>query len=606
MALLSTLSSFAKLWRDEAFGRIETLLLMALSIGLFIGSAGFLFGIPVSPWPMAFGFACAVAGAALVSWKRLLAFAAVASLCVGASLLTFSYTGSDAFVYHFPMQRLLVDGWNPVFDSTLEKFQVVLQEQGGGYVGIWHTLFLPRVSSLCGALLASLMRTFAADAFLGYVLIFALWRTAGRFARAQWLCGAFAANLFAAGLVFSSKITSFLAGQVDYSTYATLLIAIFSYLCWRKAPRGGDLLLSLLGIALCILSKSTGLICGLLFCLIVFACHWRRAEIRWGAVALCGFVLIVGFSPFVTNWVQYGSPFYPNMTFDPRVEIRDITADFTGNADALSMGFLSRVVYAWVSPGLAVKGCAWLSGNPDFAPVFSVAGGVAGLGGAFRLLLLLSVIALVLSRPNAVTLLCVLLFVSGNLAPLKYIGYARYFPQLWAIPFLAAYNVLYAPRPCLEKLGNLVAWGKPVVLAGIALLTLLSAGRVLAYQGRQWKFERERQSKLEEMAALSHSWRLIGTDLTFTLRKRLGLGGIRLSEDPLAPTFRFEEETRLPLFEGLPQDSLTLAERFPICDTVQALIQFPWLEALIPPRPLFCPKGQSLQANANAEQAGNP
>lgn len=49
MARLSILTSFAKLWRDEAFGRIETLLLMALSIGLFIGSAGFLFGIPVSP-----------------------------------------------------------------------------------------------------------------------------------------------------------------------------------------------------------------------------------------------------------------------------------------------------------------------------------------------------------------------------------------------------------------------------------------------------------------------------------------------------------------------------------------------------------------------------
>lgn len=126
------------------------------------------------------------------------------------------------------------------------------------------------------------------------------------------------------------------------------------------------------------------------------------------------------------------------MTFDPRVEIRDITADFTGNADALSMGFLSRVVYAWVSPGLAVKGCAWLS------------------------------------------------------------------------------------------------------------------------------------------------------------------------ESPLAPTFRFEEETRLPLFEGLPQDSLTLAERFPICDTVQALIQFPWLEALVPPRPLFCPKGQSLQTDTKARQSGKP
>lgn len=69
MARLSILTSFAKLWRDEAFGRIETLSLMALSIGLFIGSVGFLFGIPVSPWPMAFGFACAVAGAALVSWS---------------------------------------------------------------------------------------------------------------------------------------------------------------------------------------------------------------------------------------------------------------------------------------------------------------------------------------------------------------------------------------------------------------------------------------------------------------------------------------------------------------------------------------------------------
>jgi len=194
---------------------------------------------------------------------------------------------------------------------------------------------------------------------------------------------------------------------------------------------------------------------------------------------------VVGASPLLTAWIQYGSPFYPSMTFNPDVSVVDITCDFNlmTNADARSMGYLSRVCYAWISPKLTVAAIRFLTGNPGFNPVFSVGGGVsagggvAGLGLWFNALLLISVVLLTLSRKNIVTWLCAVIFVSSNFAPLKFIGYERYFPQIWAIIPLAVMNFVgtidgTANGSRMKALRKIVAVALLAILAGLSGIVL--------------------------------------------------------------------------------------------------------------------------------------
>lgn len=572
-------------WRASGLGRMECLLLLAPLTGLLLASAGFFVGRPCGAWPMAAGFAAALAGALGVSWRRAAAFVGTVALLLAATALTFSYTGTDAINYHFPMQRLLAEGWNPIFDSSVERFRAL----AGEGCALWHTLFLPKTTALCGALMARLTGLFAADAFLGYALMVALWRVGARFARTQWACGAVAGHVFAAALALSTKITSFLAGQVDYTAYAAFLASLLAFLTWRRANHlPGDLFVAVACLLLAMTTKTTGLVCGVLACGIAAALEGRRrAELRWGLVALGVSVAVLGASPLLTAWVRYGAPVYPAMTFDPTVSPVDITADFTGNADALSMGYLARIVYAWVSPALAVRACALWSGRADFAPVFEVAGGVGGLGAFFRLMLLGAAVALACARRNAVTWLCLFLFVTANLAPLKYIGYARYFPQIWAIPFLAAFNLAYAPRPFWARLRGFAA-ARAAIVAGVAALTAPVAARTVAYQGRMWALERERQARCAEMAARGAAWRLEGKGDSYTLRRRLAAAGLRLTAAEGAPAFRLDARLQLPLRPG--EDAVATDKRFPICDRVGALARFPWGEAFRrPPRPLRLP-----------------
>lgn len=552
---------------------------MALAIGLFLGSAGFWVGRTVSPLPMAIGFLATAVVAWVCSWRRALLFLVLCGVLLLMTMYSFSYTGTDAGIYHIPMQRLLLHGWNPVFDSSLEQLKAVAPEGGFSYN---HTLFLPRLTALCGALMASLTGLFVADAFLGYALIFALLVVSYRFARTMWNTSVGGGILFSLAITFSSKITSFLAGQIDFTSYAALMLGIFSFLTWRKREVLVDLLLAALGMAFAILAKSTGLLCGMIFCFIALCSAWRNVSFLRVLFGLALFVLVVGASPLLTNWIHYGSPVYPSMTFHPTIQPVDITWDFTGNDDALQMGYLARIVYAWVSKPLAIHGCAWWYDNPNFNPQFMVPGGVGGMGTFFCLLLMGACVALLCSRVTIVTWLCILLFITSNFAPLKYIGYNRYFPQIWAIPFLAAFNFFYAPRAFLTRW---MKWLRPLGMVAIGCIVALFMWRTVAYQGHQWRFERERQQELAQAQAESSVW--ASSESRYVHKERIRMAGIQLSDDPSAPQLGVHR--RLLLFGPTAEaDALRIEEAFPICDTVRALMKFPYVKAFWPvPHPVF-------------------
>ncbi len=569
------MKNLCRQWRNTKISRVETLILLALFLGLFLAGLGFFFGMTCSPIPMLIGFTFAFIGACLDSWKQAIKFVITITLILLATMFTFSYVGTDATTCHYPMQRLLIDGWNPIFQSSLDRFMAIPTE---GSLAKYHILFMPKITALCGALIAATINLFSGDAFLGYTLILSLGCVSYRFALAQWQCSQFASGVFALTITFSTKITSFLAGQVDYTIYASFIMGTFAFLTWTKSRVVGDLCLAFLGLTIAMLAKPAGFVCGALV-LLIGSYLARKDVIYFKMLRLFViFFIVVGASPFLTAWIQYGGPFYPAMTFDPTLQTVDITSDFISNADGAYMGYFSRIVYAWFSKTLAIKWCSWISGNPSFSPEFYVCGGVGGFGSWFCLLMFGSIIALSLSRKNTVFWLCLFIFLTANLAPLKYIGYSRYFSQIWVIPFLSLFNLLYAPSPCVLIYIKRI---RIVALMGCVLFMVPFLLRTVAYQGMQLRLEWERQQRLAVLHAEASLWRT-DCSLRYTDIKRFEVAGITLSSEEDIPKFTYDTQFLMPL------EAKTITQQFTICDTIKSLLAFPWVEAYTHvPHPLW-------------------
>jgi len=556
----------------------EFLGLCTVLLPSLITSAGFFIGKTVTPTYFYVVVLLLLCCAFSVSWRRGLTYSALIVFCAAMTAYTFSYVGTDAQNYHFPMQYMLRHGWNPVFDSTIEKFTSLA---GDAQLSIYHTLFLPKFSSLCGAIVASALGLFSGDGFLGYVLIVCLFTTSARFGKRYWSANTFLCVMFAAGMTYSTKITSFLAGQVDYSTYASFCISAMMLLLYARDRRLADLFVFTVSTCVCMSSKSTGVLCCAVLIGMTLPLLYKRTE-YWRALFLIGVsVAIVGASPLLTAWIQYGSPFYPSMTFNPNVKVVDITSDFTGNADALSMGYLSRICYAWISPKITIAMIRLFEGNANFTPVFDVCGGVAGPGLWFNVLLLISAVLLTMSQRNTITWLCIIIFVSANSAPLKYIGYSRYFPQIWAIFPLAVMNYICTGR-------DSVIWRKAKALRIVTIamlasilcsLSMLSFLRTLAYQGRMMVQEKFRQNLIASFPE-NKPVRVDRWSYRFTNVQRFRQAGVLLvkTTDGKVDTV-MQKDSALPCYDVHPEVYADLNKRFPICDGVKSLaFSFQWSE----------------------------
>ena len=484
--------------------------------------------------------------------------------------------------YHFPMQDLLRRGWNPVYVATVEDFRE-LNLIGGSTMGMVHTLFLPRLNALCGALIGASTGLFVADAFLNYAMVLVLLFTAYDFSRRFWGVGKALSALFSFSVAFTTKFSAFLTGYVDYLTYAGILTMLFSSVLYLRERRVGDLVVFASAFLVAALAKSTGLVVSALVGICLVPRLWKDKKF-WAACCLAGvYVAVVGFSPFITSWMNYGSPLYPMISFSSAHPPIDITSDFTGNPDALKMGYVARSVYAWVSPWLAEKACALVYGKPDFNPVFTVYGGVCGFGTMFRFLLLASVAALLLSRKNAVTAICGFLFVTTLVAPLKYLGYSRYFLQVWAIPPLALFNLAACPIAQLAKCRFARAI-RSAALSVPVLVALFCTARTLAFNGRCLALESRRQAAIEKLKSESACWRSDGAcENSYMLSRRLNVAGVEYCREAgiggNASALSYAPQHIWASVENAKEEAESVEAEFFIANSVGDLFRFPWLKA---------------------------
>lgn len=289
---------------------------------------------------------------------------------------------------------------------------------------------------------------------------------------------------------------------------------------------------------------------------------------------------MIGASPYVTSSVNYKSPFYPALSLSAKYPAIDLTGDFNGNADAMEMGYLARTSYAWFSKSLTEKVCSILYGKPDFAPEFYVCRGCEGFGAFFRVSMVASLVALALSKKNLATCICLYLVATTFLAPLKYIGFARYFLQIWAVPVVAMFNFASCPKARFRRI-RFAAPVLPVLAAAFCFL------RTLAMYGRTIAIEAARQDEIGRLAKISPVWRTDGiAEDSYTLSRRLHIAGIeydldasRAPSDGECPTLSYSRKHMWISIDDAYGAGEAIYNEYPIADSPKALLEFPWRKA---------------------------
>lgn len=552
---------------------------LALLAGMVLQGLLFICGIPCSGWPMSLSFLGMAVGLAVCDRMVLARFIALCCLLLALTAFTFSYTVADALSCHFPMQDLMRNGWNPLCASTPEALAPF---ERGLSLARSHILFMPKATALCGALVSSATGLFAGDAFIQYAFMAALAVEAYEFARRLLGLSVFPSFLFAFALTSTTKISGIMVGYVDCLVYAEVVVLLLSGALYRHDGNVGDLLLFACSLVLAATTKPNALAVAVIAFFLFASLLWKDCRF-WKAIAFAGCVfLVIGASPYITSTINYASPLYPAHSFSARCLTMDLTADFLCNDDGAMMGRLSRFIYAWISPELAVKACAFSCGKPDFCPEFAVYGGVAGMGGAFRILFLVGIAALIFSKKNIVTLLCVFLMVTTVVTPLKYVGYARYFPWIWAMPFLALFN-LAADACRSERFRFLAIVVRVAVFSVAAVVATFVFMRTLAYCGRCFAFESRRQAALEDMRRQSSRWRLDAESVhSFTLVRRLEVAGIDCCvgcQDKAIPRLFYDWRAFWLSRDDAEREGRALQAEFPIPRTLRELAAFPWRKA---------------------------
>ena len=530
-------------------------------------------GFRLSPAPLWCGIIAACIAARMKSYGTLAGIVAIyAAACLSAVCVE-SYSATDSMRAYFPMQRILAEGWNPFYGLDTET---ICAYAGTPAVAAQHIQFCPSMTAEVAAMVDNTFGILSGDCFLGVILACGLFSAAYRFGMLFWH-SRLGAVLLASAAALSPKVSSFMSGHVDYTVYAFMMITAFSSAAWIDKKRKQDLMLSLLGCFGALAGKATGVPFAAVFFMAIAAFSRRKTGLYKLLLAGLAGSLVFGSTPYLVNCLASGSPFPPN----------DITSDFTGNADALRMGYWMRLAYAWVSPGLACS-IGKVLYHADFAPVFAL--NSDGYGTAYRFLLLISTVSLCLTKKNAVALMCVLLFLTGNLLPVKYIGYARYCPQLYIIPFVAITNGIVAARQSTLKgmTGSAVRKAAECVwvlaCAAVACIILFMSARSIAYACRCHAWNSAREIELAKMRRISSEWRLKDDITKCAMIKFMQWNGMRVVDDPSAPEAAFNVQYNIVSASPL-EDSRIKAffDRFPICASPKALMLFDWKGALDSP-----------------------
>lgn len=344
----------------------------------------------------------------------------------------------DALAYHMPAIRLMTEGWNPVWQSTLESISD-FSGFSSDYVNAYHMISMPKVVWYFDAAAYYFFNNpynllFPLAPFLLIAVMYVLldvFRNVGAGARlvvaaiAVWSIPDIIYGVDAVVALSALGLLMLLYDNIRAGRWSWLRLIVFTF--WMAT------------------AKQTGLLhCCVFWC--VFVCvnilkkQWTCAKNAFilGSIVLMLFT-VASVSPYLSSYINYGHPLYPKYSFnEERFPTINLTGDFLiRNDDAATMGHLGSYVNAFVSAKVAQYYYQLKTGKEEFKP-WVVVWDQIGCGGTgaptkmwFRVFFLGLVLMLLIYGGIEGRFIAISVILGTLAMPTEMIGYIRYTP--WAV-----------------------------------------------------------------------------------------------------------------------------------------------------------------------------
>ena len=396
-------------------------------------------------------------------------FLVVLSVLWFAANVMVDRVGWDEMRYHHPAIRMMVEGWNPVWNGTEDGIRSFL---GFRPDAPFHIMVMPKPVWYYSAAAYwftkapfALTSTLTPLLFLGLVYsVLAVFRNVRFVVRVSLLAltyGLIVSQEYAVDATVAIGATGLIVSMYDYLAHGrwnVLRLIMFSF--WMAS------------------SKQIGLLhCCLFWALFVGVCAVARRDRallrRVPCVGLSVFLLfsVASFSPYVSAFLEYGHPLYPKYTCDERrFPSYNMTWDFLVRNDAAaSMGRfgawanafttsdLTRFCYGKMldMPQFVPETRTWSQCMPDHSPG-------APTTTRFRAVFCAGMLFLLLFGGLGGRFVSACLFLGTILLPVEMIGYVRYTP--WIFEFFALGALMACDRPRRKPMEWIVLLGSAMLL----------------------------------------------------------------------------------------------------------------------------------------------
>lgn len=492
------------------------------------------------------------------NWKKGVAVAAlflawlVVFWLLVRTTVTYGFGHVDQLRYHTPAIHMMIDGWNPVWEGTVEAMRKVSGISPSSFranmliampKGVWYfnaaAFFFTRAPF-------SLMTPVFLALFIG--LIFSIVSEFRRFPISLRV----AAVLLALGVAMSPK---YMVDSAVAISGLGLLLAMYSYL------RSGEWnWLRLLSFTFWMMvSKQTALLHCCIFWGVFFAAClikrnwncWRRFLIA-GGIAFAAFV-VASISPYVSSTVNFGHPLYPHHSSDPQKYPTEVVAeDFVTlrNGDAAEMGHVGAYVNAFVSSSAALSYYRLKLHRPDFMPVSDVwkdnldPSPGAPTSTLFRLVFCVMLFVLFYMGGVGGRFVATSMVFATVLMPTAMLGYLRYVPWIWGVGIFGILVLIGSAAPVVMRLAR-------CVLCLIAFAVVLPNATCLFAESAADAYNIRRTLKRNPpKVILSSRW----GGGHFNAKKDVGVSGRLLLLQRQVPEFRDAEVVANPLVSSYKGD----------------------------------------------------
>lgn len=281
-------------------------------------------------------------------------------LFVAISFYTDTYWNCDYPDYHLPAIRLMIEGWNPVYDHDLTEILARLKLEPWD-MRYSHIVFCQKAVWMFNAAaykfhhqvfavswaLNPLVLMAAAFAVFEYCRVRSWhWSLGVLFVTLNVFCCTFGTPVddvvcYAATGLLCTMAANYFSGRFDWWR-----LGVFSF--WMMNSKSVALLSCFV----------FWVVFSVAFC-IKFRAKWKRAvrDLSLLGSGLIVLLALVAASPIVTSAIHYGHPLYPQMTSRPDVyPVKDLAWTFrVGNAGEVRLDVPCAFLKSYISPWLAEK-----------------------------------------------------------------------------------------------------------------------------------------------------------------------------------------------------------------------------------------------------------